>query len=735
MKFRAQAAAPAVASDKRRHKNHRKFFRRQLWEALMQSDLTLFSARDEFSSQNPLLSLDTLPLFNLIKAEHIQPAVEQVLQANTKLIAALVTEPKNLQDPDWDSLMQPLDEAEDRLDKVWSTASHLNGVLNTAEIRAAYDSCQPLITDYHSELGQNQQLYQCVQRLHERADELRLDTSQRKIISDVLLEFKLAGVSLDEDKKQLFMELERRLSKLSNEFGNNVLDATRAWSKNVTDEAMLSGMPETSKAAAAEAARQKKLDGYLLTLDFPCYFAVMNNADNAALREEMYRAFGTRASDQDSFGGKWDNKLKIDEILICRAQLATLLGYDNYAELSVARKMASSATQVSAFLEDLISHSHPAALLEYAQLEAFAREEYQLNELNAWDVSYYSEKLRKQSFDVSQEELRVYFPADTVKQGLFEIVKRLYGIEIVRNKKTDVWDNLVEFYDVSRDGQPVASFYFDLFTREGKRGGAWMAGCRNRRQSGSANWQLPVAYLTCNFGPPTGSEPALLTHNEVTTLFHEFGHGLHHMLTSEQYLRSGGINGVAWDAVELPSQLMENWCWQPQALGMISSHYRDKKPLAADLLEKMLAARNFQAGMKSMRQLEFASFDFMLHQCATTELSQEQSGGFVMDTLTKVRSKTAIYPLPDFLRFQNSFSHIFAGGYAAGYYSYKWAEVLSADVFSRFAETGVFNAVTGAEFLNKILARGGGADALTLFTDFMGREPDVSALLRQDGLR
>ena len=702
----------------------------------MQSDLTLSnSAPDEFSPQNPLLSLDTLPLFTAIKAEHIQPAVEHILLANRKLIAALITEPKNLCDPDWDSLMQPLDDAEDRLDKIWSTASHLNGVMNTPEIRAAYDNCQPLITDYHSELGQNQQLYQCVQRLHDRTDELRLDTSQRKIISDVLLEFRLAGVSLDEDKKQLFMGLERRLSKLSNDFGNNVLDATRAWSKNITDEAELSGLPETSKAAAREAAKQKKLDGYLLTLDFPCYFAVMNNADNAVLREEMYRAFGTRASDQDSFAGKWDNKLKIDEILTSRAQLATLLGYDNYAELSVARKMASSATQVSAFLQDLISHSHPAALREYAELEAFARENYQLSELNAWDVSYYGEKLRKQSFDVSQEELRVYFPVDTVKQGLFEIANRLYGVEIARNSRADVWDELVEFYDISRDGQPVASFYFDLFTREGKRGGAWMASCRNRRQVESTKWQLPVAYLTCNFGPPTGSEPALLTHNEVTTLFHEFGHGLHHMLTSEQYLRSAGINGVAWDAVELPSQLMENWCWQPQALGMISSHYLNKKSLPADLLEKMLAAKNYQAGMKSMRQLEFAFFDFQLHQMATAELPQQQGGEFVSDLLARVRSQTAVYAMPDFLRFQNSFSHIFAGGYAAGYYSYKWAEVLSADVFSRFAGAGVFDAATGAEFLNKILARGGGADALTLFTDFMGREPDVGALLRQDGLR
>jgi oligopeptidase A len=700
----------------------------------MQSDSTLSNAvSNDFSSLNPLLNLDSLPLFKSIKGVHIQPAVEEILQANRKLINELVTEPKNLSDPDWESLMEPLDAAEDRLDKVWSTASHLNGVMNTPEIRAAYDQCQPLITDYHSELGQNQQLYQCVQRLHERAEELRLESSQRKIINDILLEFRLAGVSLDEDKKQQFMELERRLSKLSNEFGNNVLDATRAWSKNVTDEAMLSGLPETNKASAAQAARQKNLEGYLLTLDFPCYVAVMTNADNASLREEMYRAFGTRASDQDSFAGKWDNRQKIDEILSCRAQLADLLGYDNYAELSVARKMARSAGHVSAFLEDLISHSLPAARREFAELKAFAREQYQLDELNAWDVSYYSEKLRKQSFDVSQEELRAYFPVETVKQGLFEIVKNLYGVEITRNTSAEIWDELVEFYDISRDGQQIASFYFDLFTREGKRGGAWMAGCRNRRQL-DTGWQLPVAYLICNYGPPTGSEPALLTHNEVATLFHEFGHGLHHMLTSERYLRSAGINGVAWDAVELPSQLMENWCWQRQGLAMISRHYKEGGSLPENLLEKMLAAKNFQAGMKSMRQLEFALFDFRLHQTASAELPQQQSGEFVSTVLTGVRSQTAVYPVPEFLRFQNSFSHIFAGGYAAGYYSYKWAEVLSADVFSRFTQTGVFNRDTGKEFLNRILARGGGADALTLFTDFMGREPDISALLRQDGL-
>lgn len=697
---------------------------------------------------NPLLQFDRLPDFPAIQAGHIRPAVEQVLADNRQQLAQLLGDARNHTEPDWSSLMDPLDDMDDRLNKVWSTASHLNGVCNTAEIREAYNNSQPLITQYYAELGQNEQLYACLQALDTRADALKLDGSQRKILADSLLEFRLAGVGLPDAQKQQYTDLQTRLSQLSNQFGNNVLDATRAWSCHLTDAAELAGVPESTLTAAAEAARRKNLDGYLLTLDFPVYYAVMTYADSRALREKMYHGYATRASSfagADSHAGagssagavnasQWDNRQVILDILSLRQQMARLLGYDNFAALSLARKMAESVPQVNEFLEDLIRYSRPAAQQEYAELQRFANEQFGISDLQAWDVSFYSEKLRKQNYDLSQEELRVWFPVERVKQGLFDIVETLYGVRVERDANAGLWHADAEFYNIRRDGEIIARFYLDLFTREGKRGGAWMADCRSRRQlnvHGSAVMQqIPVAYLVCNFAPPSAEQPALLTHNDVTTLFHEFGHGLHHMLTRENYLRSSGISGVAWDAVELPSQLMENWCWDPQSIAMISGHYQSGESLPEAQLHKMLAARNFQSGMRSVRQLEFALFDFALHQ---TEVSD--SIDFVGETLKRAREKTAVYPVPEYHRFQNSFSHIFAGGYAAGYYSYKWAEVLSADVFSRFAETGVLNPATGKEFLDKMLSRGGGEDALTLFVGFMGRAPDISALLHQEGLK
>ncbi|MDO8906965.1 MAG: M3 family metallopeptidase [Pseudohongiella sp.] len=681
---------------------------------------------------NPLLHFDRLPDFPAIQAEHIRPAVEKVLAENRNTLEELLGKSKSLTAPDWSNLMDPLDDMDDSLNKVWSTASHLNSVSNTPEIRQAYNECQPLITEYYAELGQNEKLYACVQALSSRAETLKLDGSQRKILEDTLLDFRLAGVSLPADQKKQYTVLQTQLSQLSNQFGNNVLDATRAWSHNITDVADLSGVPELTVAAAADAAQKKNLQGYLLTLDFPVYFAVMTYADNRELRETIYKAYATRAS---SFGAaEWDNHDVIREILRLRQQMAELLGFENYAALSLARKMAKSVAQVNQFLEDLILYSRPAAQREFAELSQYAIDQYQLAELKAWDVSYYSEKLRKQNYDLSQEELRPWFPVDKVRQGLFDIVETIYGIQVERDHSAGVWHQDVEFYNIRRQGEVIARFYFDLFTREGKKGGAWMADCRTRRQLSihgqAVMQQIPVAYLVCNFAPPSADSPALLTHNDVTTLFHEFGHGLHHMLTRENYLRSSGISGVAWDAVELPSQLMENWCWDPQSISMISGHYKTDETLPGQMLEKMLAARNFQSGMRSVRQLEFALFDFTLHQTAVVE-----DQDFVCEVLSATRNKTAVYPVPDYNRFQNSFSHIFAGGYAAGYYSYKWAEVLSADVFSRFEETGVLNPGTGSEFLDKILSRGGGADALSLFIDFMGREPDIAALLKQEGLQ
>lgn len=682
---------------------------------------------------NPLLQFDSLPDFSRIRSEDIGSAVSEVLASNRSQLTELLGRFSAQCAPDWHSLIDRLDEMDDRLNKVWSTVSHLNSVCNTPEIREAYNSCQPLITQYYAEMGQNEQLYNQVLALSARADALALDGSQRKILRDSLLDFKLAGVSLPEEQKQEYTHLQTRLSELSNRFGNNVLDATRAWTLNVTDAEELSGIPALSLQSAADAAAAKGLQGYLLTLDFPSYHAVMTYADDRALREKVYKAYTTRAS--SSGPEAWDNQEVIREILKLRERMARLLGFSNYAELSVERKMAKSVGQVNSFLSDMINYSLPAAKQEFDQLQSFADRLYAVQKLEAWDVSYVSEKLRKQDYDISQDELRVWFPLKKVLNGLFAIVEALYGIRVERNHDAGLWHPDVEFYNIIHDGQVIARFYFDLFTREGKQGGAWMAGCRTRRlmsgnDSDQQGLQIPVAYLICNFAPPSGGTCALLTHNEVTTLFHEFGHGLHHMLTKENYLQSSGIAGVAWDAVELPSQLMENWCWDPESIGMISEHYQSGVKLPAEVLEKMLAARNFQSGMRSVRQLEFAHFDFSLHQTP-----YEGTADFVAEVLKQTRSRTAVFRVPNYNRFQNSFSHIFAGGYAAGYYGYKWAEVLSADVFSRFEKEGVLNPVTGKQFLDKMLSKGGGADALLLFTDFMGREPDIAALLRQEGLR
>lgn len=680
---------------------------------------------------NPLLQFDRLPDFPAIKAEHIQAAVDVVLQENRKRLEQILETAANTAAPDWSSLMEPLDNLDDNLNKVWSTASHLNSVCNTAEIREAYNQAQSKITEYYAELGQNEQLYQCVLALQSRADVLGLDSSQRKILDDSLLDFRLAGVSLPPEQKALYTEMQTKLGQLSNQFGNNVLDATRAWNLHISDKSRLAGVPELSLAAMADAARKKALDGYLITLDFPIYFAVITYADDRSLRETVYRAYATRATSDTS--PEYNNYQVIRDILKLRQDMARLLGFENYAAMSIARKMAKSVEQVNHFLDDLIQHSRPAAEQEYAQLAQFARENCGLPDLQAWDVPYVSEKLRKANYDLSQEELRAWFPVEKVKQGLFDIVQRLYGITLEKDSSAGVWHPDVEFYNIRREGELIARFYLDLFTREGKRGGAWMADCRSRRQLNvhghAVQQQIPVAYLVCNFAPASGDAAALLTHNDVTTLFHEFGHGLHHMLTRENYLRSSGISGVAWDAVELPSQLMENWCWDPESISMISGHYQTGETLPDELLKKMLAARNFQSGMRSVRQLEFALFDFMLHQTPFAEDSD-----FVSEVLQRARQKAAVYEVPSYNRFQNSFSHIFAGGYAAGYYSYKWAEVLSADVFSRFSSAGVFDREVGTEFLDKILSRGGGADALSMFVDFMGREPDISALLKQDGL-
>lgn len=678
-------------------------------------------------TDNPLLDFDSLPAFSRIEAAHMEPAIRHVIEENRERLKALLDAPDV--GSDWDSLMAPLEEMDDRLEKVWSVVSHLNGVMNTAEIREAHSSCQALVTEYHSETGQNESLYRVVKSLRERADALRLDTSRRKILDDMLLEFEQSGVGLPDDRKKIFAGLQSRLSSLSSDFGNNVLDATRAWTEHVTDPDLLDGLPDMAVQSAAEAAAEKGLDGYLLTLDFPCYFAVMSNARNAGLRERMHRAFVTRASDRDASDGQWDNTAIMREIMSCREQMAHMLGYDSYATLSVDRKMARSVDEVNRFLDDLIHYTRPAAERDFEELTGFARQRDGVEQLQPWDVAWYSEQLRKERFDISQDALRVWFPVERVLDGLFEVTRRLFDVEI-RTASAETWHPDVRFHEILRDGEVIARFYLDLYTREGKRGGAWMADCHGRRRRADGGEQIPVAFLTCNFAPPGRERPALLSHDEVTTLFHEFGHGLHHMLTRQPYLRCAGINGVAWDAVELPSQLLENWCWEPEALPLISSHFETGEPLPEETLNRMLAARNFQAGLFGIRQLEFALFDFTLHQRPVPEGDTD----WIHNVLQEARARTSVVPVADYNRFENSFAHIFAGGYAAGYYSYKWAEVLSADVYSRFASNGIFDAATGRAYLDKILSQGGGDEALNLFVDFMGREPDIRALLRQEGL-
>lgn len=679
-------------------------------------------------NSNPLLDTQSLPTFSAIRTEHIEPVVRSVIAANEARLAQLLADPQVAAAPTWDTLMAPLEELEDAVNTTWSAVGHLFNVCNTKALRNVYDRCQALVTDHLTQLAQNETLYQRVQALQARADELDLSRARRKVLADAVLDFELAGVHLDGERKARFQSLERSLNALSNQFTNHVLDSTRAWSRHFDTATQLAGLPDSALQAAATAAKRRGLDGgYLITLDMPSYLAVMTYADDRTLRSDVYRAYNTRASDQDPLFAPFDNSAIIEQILRDRREMAALLGYDHYASLSLAKKMAGSPQEVLDFLNRLVARGMPQAQAEMAELRLFATREG-VTDLQPWDVPYFSEKLRHRAYDLSQETLRQYFPLDRVRQGMFSIMGHLFGVTIESNTSYDTWHPNVEAYDIYREGSLIARFFLDPFPREGKRGGAWMDICRNRRLLSDGR-RLPAAYLVCNFSEPTESLPALLTHREVTTLFHEFGHGLHLLLTEVDELRISGLNGVAWDAVELPSQLLENWCWSAETLPMISGHHVTGEPLPDDLLQRMLAARNFQAGLMMMRQLEFALFDFELH-CRYDALMIDH----VRAILASVRERTAVLPVPGYHRFENGFSHIFAGGYAAGYYSYYWAEVLSADVFSRFEAEGILNPETGKRFLSTVLSRGGSEEAAALFRNFMGRDPSIDALLRQRGL-
>ncbi len=676
---------------------------------------------------NPLIELARLPAFSKIKPEHVKPALEKAIAECRQAVEEILA----LDEPyTWDNLVMPLDDKDDILDRMWSPVSHLNSVCNSDELREIYEECLPLLSEYSTFIGQNEALYQAYDTFSQSDEYQQLNTERKKVIDDTLRDLKLSGIGLSADKKKRFGDISARLSELSSKYSNNVLDATVAWNKLITDQSELAGLPESCIAAAKAMAEDKEMEGWLFTLDFPSFFPVMIYSQNRELREEVYRANSTRASDEGPNAGEWDNTQVMDELLSLKQEMANLLDFDNYTEESLATKMAESSEQVLTFLHELATKSKDQAKTDVNEVIDFAKREYQATDIQAWDLGYYSEQLKQQKYSISDEVLRPYFPESKVVSGLFETVKRLFKINVVEREGVEVWHKDVRFYDIFDESNELrGSFYFDLYAREKKRGGAWMDDCVTRRIHSDGQLQKPVAYLNCNFNKPVGDTPALFTHEEVTTLFPEFGHGIHHMLTKVEVSSVSGINGVAWDAVELPSQFLENWCFEPEALAYLSGHHETGEPLPQDLLDKMLAAKNFQSAMQMMRQLEFSLFDLRIHAEVIGE--NHKSIGEILD---EVRDEVSVFKPPAFNRFQHSFSHIFAGGYAAGYYSYKWAEVLSSDAFSRFEEEGIFNPQTGADFMHHILEKGGSEEPMELFKEFRGREPSIEPLLRHCGI-
>jgi oligopeptidase A len=674
---------------------------------------------------NPLLDSPGLPAFADIRAEHVEPAIRELIEQGRNHLESLLAQPQR----SWNTLVVPLEEQQHRLTRTWSPIGHLNGVLNSDALRAAYNQCLPLLTAWNTDVAQNEDLYRAYQAILEQQS-AELNPAQRKLLQNGLRDFRLAGIGLPQHRKEQFKALMERLAVLQAKFDENLLDATNAWTRHITDDTLLQGLPEVISARARAAAEARELPGWLFTLDAPNYQAIMTHAHHEPLRRELYEAWVTRASDVGSSADRWNNSALMVQILNARRELAQLVGFANFAEYSLATKMASSVREVLDFLEQLAAQSKPVAQREYDELTAFAG-----RALQSWDVAFYAEQLKQQRFALSEDNLRPYFPLPRVLAGLFAVAERLYGIRIARRHDVAVYHPDVQFYDIlDAAGAARGGFFIDLYARPQKRGGAWMDECIGRKQLGDA-LVAPVAYLVCNFSPPMGAQPSLLTHSEVVTLFHEFGHGLHHMLTQVDYPSVAGINGVAWDAVELPSQFMENFAWRAEVLPLISSHVLTGEPLPAAELARLLGSRTFQAGMHTVRQLEFALFDLRIHsEWPEVELAGQASVESVMRILAQVRQAVAVIHPPAFNRFAHSFQHIFSGGYAAGYYSYKWAEVLAADAFSAFEEHGIFNPEVSRRFLTAILERGGSLDALDAFVEFRGRKPQIAPLLRQLGL-
>lgn len=678
---------------------------------------------------NPLLDFSGLPRFAEVRPEHVTPAVEQLLQHNREVVEKLLADNEP---PTWENFVLPLDDANEQMSRAWGQVGHLNAVMNSLELREVYNANLPKITQYYAELGQNQALYAKYKALRASPVFESLSATRKKIIENELRDFRLSGAELADDKKAQFLEIQEELSVLTSRFSDNILDATNDFTLLVEDSAELGGLPEDDVEAAAEAAVAAEKTGWLFTLKAPSLMPVLQYADNRALREKMYAAYGKRASE---FGNpEWDNTLLITQILRLRTGEAQLLGYANYAELSLDSKMANTPQQILVFMRELAQRARPHAEKDLSELREFARTQLDLADIQAWDVAYASEKLRQQRYAFSEQEVKQYFPEDVVLSGMFKVVENIYGLNM-RLSSAPVWHESVRFFDVhDADEKLIGQFYIDLYARSSKRGGAWMDDAITRRRVAPSIHlptaiQTPVAYLNCNFAPPVGGRPALFTHDEVITLFHEFGHGLHHLLTEVEDLGVSGINGVEWDAVELPSQFMENFCWEWDVLSSMTRHVETGAKLPRELFDKMLAARNFQVGMQTLRQIEFSIFDMRVHS------DYDAYGKMtVMQLLDEVRREVAVLIPPAYNRFPNSFSHVFAGGYAAGYYSYKWAEVLSADAYSLFEEHGVLNAEIGKRFRKEVLAMGGSRDAMKSFIAFRGREPSIDALLRHSGL-
>ncbi|MEP6898531.1 MAG: M3 family metallopeptidase [Rhodanobacter sp.] len=678
------------------------------------------------SQDNPLLATDALPAFSQIRPEHVEPAIDSILTEYRSSIDALTA---TNAPHDFATVMLPQERLEQWLARAWAPVSHLHSVADSEALRKVYAPAEEKLTDHAIELGQNRALYAAVQALAEAADFPALPRPERALVEHALRDFRLSGIALEEPARSRFREIGVELSKLSTEFSNAVLDASEAWHEHITDERDLEGIPESGRAVLRQYAEDQGLDGYLVTLKQPSVQAVLGYAENRSLRERVYWAYQTRASDQGPNAGKFDNGERIEAIMALRHEAAQLLGFGNAAEESLATKMAGSPTEVMEFLHDLAARARPVAQQELAELREFARTQLKLDNLESWDIGFASEKLRQQQYDLDEEQLKPYFPLPAVIDGLFGLAGQLYGITLAVRGDVDVWHPDVVYYDVrDADGRVFAGTYIDLYARNGKRGGAWMDVCSARFDDGQ-QLQLPVAFLTCNFAPPTAGKPALLTHDDVLTLFHEFGHGLHHLLTAITLPSIGGIEGVEWDAVELPSQLMENFGWNRAALDLFARHYQTGETLPEDLFQRMLAARHFHAGLFLVRQLEFALFDFLLH------LEYDPADGArPLVVLEQVRKQVAVVHPPAWQRFPQSFSHVFAGGYAAGYYSYLWAELLSADAFGEFEEHGVIDRATGERFLREFLSVGASRPALESFIAFRGRKPEPDALLRSHGL-